>query len=1107
METKTIIFAKLEDFIKKFYTNELLRGTLFFVGLGLIYLLLTSFVEYFLWLPSIGRIFLFWMFIGVEILLLLRFILFPLFKLFKLQKGIDYVQASKIIGEHFPVVNDKLINFLQLNQDANQSELLVASIEQKAKSLQPIPFANAIDFQKNKKFIPLAILPLLVILLFMISGNDEFLSQSMHRIVNYNTHFNPPAPFQLIIKSNLVTEQNKDFKLTVTAAGKIVPDKVMIVIGSESYFMESNSNGEFQYTFEKPMSDIKFRLESNEVTSPEYTLKVARVPAIVNFEMHLSYPKYLGKKPEILKGTGNAILPEGTFVTWKINTIATNAVEFYTNSTSQNFKMEKNTYIFNKKVIQNTDYQIFTSNKSIKNYEKLSYSINIIKDQLPTIRVEEVPDTLANGKPFVIGQISDDYGFSRLSVVYYPKDNLRNSKRGILPFKQGVYDKFVFAFPSNLSITPGITYEYYFEISDNDAVNGFKTVKSPIFSHREFTSIEKQEQYLEQQNNNINSLSKTLKAQEKQQNDLEKLQDANKEKKELDYKDQQKVNDFIKRQKQQEELMQKFSENIKENLDKFNPNENDPKKEELEKRLDNVEKDLEKNKKLLEELKELNEKLQHEEMFDKIEKFQQKSKNQSKSLEQLVELTKRYYVEKKAEQLAEKLDKLGQKQEALSNDKDNTESKQNDINKEFDALQKELQDLEKQNNDLKKPLKIPGDKEQQESIEKDLQNASKDLKSKETQKASSKQKSAARKMKQMSESMEMDMQGGGQEQMNEDIKMLRQIVDNLLKFSFSQEKLMNNFKAIKGNSTSFSKFIKSQQDLKYQFKHVDDSLFALSLRNPKIGEPITKEIGNIYYHIDKATDFFTDNQIPRGTSSQQYTFTSANNLANMLADILNSMQMSMSNPGQGTPKPGKGSGMQLPDIIMRQEELAKKMGQGKPKNPGDGKSGNDGNKPQNGNGSKPNQNGNQNSKEGDNGNEGEGNAKDILDVLKEQQKLRDALQKELDRQGLGQQGKNILDQMKQIEKQLVNKGFSQQVIQKALNLKYELLKLEQAAQEQNQDNKRQSNTNKTDFNNNASALPQKLQDYLNSVEILNRQTLPLRSQINKRVQEYFKKND
>ncbi len=70
-----------------------------------------------------------------------------------------------------------------------------------------------------------------------------------------------------------------------------------------------------------------------------------------------------------------------------------------------------------------------------------------------------------------------------------------------------------------------------------------------------------------------------------------------------------------------------------------------------------------------------------------------------------------------------------------------------------------------------------------------------------------------------------------------------------------------------------------------------------------------------------------------------------------------------------------------------------------------------------------------------------------------------------------------------------------------------MLKLEKAAQEQNQDNKRQSNTNTKDYNNTAPALPQKLQEYLNSIEILNRQTLPLRSQFNKRVQEYFKEND
>ena len=90
---------------------------------------------------------------------------------------------------------------------------------------------------------------------------------------------------------------------------------------------------------------------------------------------------------------------------------------------------------------------------------------------------------------------------------------------------------------------------------------------------------------------------------------------------------------------------------------------------------------------------------------------------------------------------------------------------------------------------------------------------------------------------------------------------------------------------------------------------------------------------------------------------------------------------------------------------------------------------------------------------------------------------------------------------------MLNNGFNNEVIQKALNLKYELLKLEKAIQEQGDDKKRQSETNKKEYNNQTNALPIRLQEYLNSIEILNRQSLPLRSNFNQKVQEYFKTND
>ena len=101
MDNSKIIYQKLEGFINKYYTNQLLKGIIFFIGIGLLYFIVTLFIEYFLWLKPAARTVLFSSFILVEFFLFLRFICFPLFKLYKLQKGIDYEEASVIIGNNF----------------------------------------------------------------------------------------------------------------------------------------------------------------------------------------------------------------------------------------------------------------------------------------------------------------------------------------------------------------------------------------------------------------------------------------------------------------------------------------------------------------------------------------------------------------------------------------------------------------------------------------------------------------------------------------------------------------------------------------------------------------------------------------------------------------------------------------------------------------------------------------------------------------------------------------------------------------------------------------------------------------------------------------------
>ncbi|HEY6143152.1 MAG TPA: hypothetical protein VIV55_06935, partial [Flavobacterium sp.] len=781
MEHSNFIYQKLELFIKKFYTNELIRGMIFFIGLGLLYFLFTLFVEYFLWLKPMGRTLLFWTFIGVEIFLLFRFILFPTFKLFKLQKGIDYNDASAIIGNHFTEVNDKLTNFLQLSNDHNQSELLLASIEQKANSLQPIPFGNAINFNTNRKYLPLAILPILLFAFFYVSGNSKIISQSLNRVVHFRDQFLPPAPFEFVVlNSNLQTEQNKDFIIRIKTEGKIVPENAMIFIGDESYFMETTKAGEFQYRIEKPSSNVLFHVEANTVASEDYELNVVTVPSIANFEMLLNFPSYLKKRPEIIKGNGNGILPEGTRVTWRINTLATQNIVWKDLKSYFPFSKSENDFTLSKVIAQNTEYQILTSNAKVKNYEKLNYQISVIKDQFPTINVNNAPDSLKIDKNYVLGQISDDYGLSRLQVVYYPKNKPELVKRGTIAVKSNLYDQFIFAFPSSLPVEQGVSYEYYFEVFDNDAIHNFKSTKSSVFYNRIGTDEEKEDQEFQQQNESINGLEKSLKNQDKQISEMDKLQKSGKEKDNLEFKDQKKINDFIKRQNQQDKMMKEFAEKMKDNLDKSKSEKKDEFKEELQKRLEKVDKDLEKNKKLLDELKELNDKIRQEELMEKMDKFQQTAKNQSKSLEQLVELTKKYYVQKKAVQLKDKLDKLSEKQDDLSNkEKENTKENQDEINKEFDKIQEDLKELDKENKELKKPLDIPTDKEQEKSIDEDLKKASDELQKNSKSSAKPKQKSAAKKMKQMSQKMEQEMEGGEMEQLEEDIAMLRQILDNL----------------------------------------------------------------------------------------------------------------------------------------------------------------------------------------------------------------------------------------------------------------------------------------------------------------------------------------
>jgi len=1082
LENFNRIRVKLQEFIKKYYFNELIKGLLLFFAIGVLYFIFTLFVEHFLWLKPNLRTVLFWLFVLIEVALFGAYIISPLVKIFGLKKGITEAEASKIIGNHFPEVKDKLLNMLQLNDSNQNSELIEASIEQKSKALQPIPFKMAVDFSKNKKYIKFVLIPIIIWLLVFMTGNSSIFTDSFSRVVHYNKVYLPPAPFSFaILNDSLSVVEGESFTLQIETIGNTFPENVKINFSNESYYLESVVLGKFEYLFSRIQKPTKFYLEANGVTSEIYLINSIATPIINNLKLVLQYPIYTGKKNEVVQNTGNTNVPQGTKVTWQIETQKTGNVQFVSENRTEKFTQNTKDYFsYSKQLFNAINYKITTSNQQLNDYESLNFIIEVIPDEYPQITVNSDIDSISRGPVQFIGQLSDDYGINKLQMVYYDKRIEKARKSYLIPVDKSSISAFYYVFPEGISLDEGVDYELYFEVFDNDAVNGSKSSKSKTFSYYKKTEKEISEELLDEQKETISELNKMVEKSNKSNEEVEKFKNEIQKNADINWNDTKKLEELLKRQTQYQEMIQKqtnqLENNLKEQTDQTDTKET---KDELLKRIEETKK-LAEQEKMMEELKELAKKLDKDDLTQKLKEMVKKNQRNEQSLERILELTKRFYVEQKANQLRENIENLSKKEETLSNEKpeNNTSEKQVEINKEFEEIKKESKELQKENQDLKRPMKLPENKEEMDNIAKDLNKALQELKEQQSENAKKSQKSAAKKMKELSKSMEQSMAAMEGESIDENIEDLRKIVDNLIVFSFEQEDLLNRFSAADIGHPEYPNNLKQQYVLKEYFNHIDDSLYVLALRIVQMSTMIQKEVSEVHYNLDESLLNFTEDKADIGISNQQFVITSANNLANSLSNLLESLMNASPSFGQGK---GKGDTPQfgLPDIIKKQGELNEQIKDGIEKGEKEGE--------------KPGEN-------------EEGMSEELYEIYKQQEQLKGMLKDILgDNQENTEGAGQAIKKMEELEKALLEKGFTKEVAQKILQLNYELLKLQKAKLQQGEDDIRKSETPKVIFERRNIEAIKVENPYFKSNEILNRQSLPLQTIYKKKVQEYFKK--
>ena len=1013
-----------------------------------------------------------------------------------------------------------------------------------------VPFAKAVAFKENLKYLKYLLVPLSIFLLIALSGNLSSFFGSANRVVNYDMAYAPPAPFQFrVLNNELRALDAKPFTVQLTTFGEVRPEVVSIIIdGKETMLPERD--GILEYTFNPPLNAIDFYFLGSGIKSKEYTLEVVKTPAIQDFKLTLVYPAYTNRPTETMVSSGNATFPEGTSVLWEIMGQHTDDIRLLAQDTAIIFGKTGDRFELTKKIFDRFPYTIATSNRNVRDYEKLEYRFDVIKDAFPTIKAKEVIDSLNPNIRYYLGEATDDYILKSIKLIYYPNDEPGEQKTLELENPNANFKQFYYTFPSGLELTEGMDYSFYFEATDNDAIHKGKSTKSQVFSLALLNQDQLREQELAAQQLLIESMDQSLEKLKEQKETLNSINQGQKEKDQLKFNDQKQIKDFLKKQQQQEGLMQKFSKELRENLEKSD--EDDKLNQLLRERLERQEMEARKNERLLEELNKVADKINKEDLAKRLEEIGKQQQNNQRSLEQLLELTKRYYVTEKAAQLSKDLERLASEQEEMTQkaiDKDSTLKEQEELNETFKEMAEELEELRKDNQDLKKPLSLDIDEGKAESVKTDQKEALTQMertvdgkedtetkgKEKVQESVSKKQKSAAQKMKEMSEALGESASGGeGGSSTEEDAEMLRQILDNLITFSFKQESLFESLEKSDPDAPQFSGRVREQKELRELFGYVDDSLFALSLRQAEVSEFVNEQITEVYYNIDKSLESIADNQLYQGVSYQKYVLNASNSLADFLANLLDNMQQSMK-MGQGSGESKEG--FQLPDIIKAQGELKEKMegmgqsGKGKQENgqgeaqKGKGQTQGDGDNGKQGEEGEGGENGTQgNGKNGPNGSDGKGEGnggqgqeqpseaelREIYEIYKQQQQLRQELENQLqdminnDDRKLGDK---ILRQMEDFENELLENGITKRGLSKINTIRYELLKLENAAMKQGKKPERESNTNQNAFQNPITTKPLLLENYRNEVEILQRQALPLRQNFQLKVKEYFKSND
>ena len=188
---------------------------------------------------------------------------------------------------------------------------------------------------------------------------------------------------------------------------------------------------------------------------------------------------------------------------------------------------------------------------------------------------------------------------------------------------------------------------------------------------------------------------------------------------------------------------------------------------------------------------------------------------------------------------------------------------------------------------------------QQKELPEQMKENSRQLRDGQLQDAQDGQQQMQQQLQQMSQQMQQMQQSMSGQQQSVNLAGLYAVFDNTLRLSQTQESLRGTVRDLSANSPTLRNYAQEQEQIKTGLLAVSDSLQSLAKKIPQMTREVQKHTGEAIRAMDGATTALSERNAARASGQQKESMMHMNELARLLAELLEAIQNQQQGGGGG----------------------------------------------------------------------------------------------------------------------------------------------------------------------------------------------------------------